>query len=104
MYPRAFGEWEHRFNKTLIKKGAGIGANSTIVCGVILGEYCMIAAGSVVTTNIMKHSLVKGNPARHIRFMKDVKGSPFHGSYRDYDVNHRPDQKDDFGHITGDLL
>jgi len=104
MYPRAFGKWSHRFAKTVIKKGAGIGANSTIVCGVILGEYCMVAAGSVVTSNLMKHSLAKGNPARHVRFMKDIDGSPFAGAYRDYDVDYRPDQKDDLGKITGDLL
>jgi UDP-2-acetamido-3-amino-2,3-dideoxy-glucuronate N-acetyltransferase len=72
LYPRAFGEWDHRFKKTLIKKGVGIGANSTIVCGVTLHEYAMVAAGSVVTKDVMKKSLVKGNPARHDRFMNDV--------------------------------
>jgi len=85
LYPRAFGEWGERFAKTLIKRGAGIGANSTIVCGITLGEFCMVAAGSVVVNDTMNQSLVKGNPARHTRFMSDIKNSPFHGSFRNDD-------------------
>jgi acetyltransferase-like isoleucine patch superfamily enzyme len=60
--PRAFGEW--KIIKTLVKKGASIGANSTIICGVTLGEYCMVGAGSVVTENVPAHALVYGNPAK----------------------------------------
>jgi UDP-2-acetamido-3-amino-2,3-dideoxy-glucuronate N-acetyltransferase len=82
LYPRAFGEWTERFAKTLIKRGAGVGANSTIVCGTTLGEFCMVGAGSVVVDDVMNQSLVKGNPARHTRFMSDIKNSPFHGSFR----------------------
>jgi UDP-2-acetamido-3-amino-2,3-dideoxy-glucuronate N-acetyltransferase len=51
--------------KTILKKGASIGANATIICGITLGEYCMIGAGSVVTKNVAPFSLVVGNPARH---------------------------------------
>lgn len=62
--PRAFNaEWQ--VTPTLIKTGASIGANATIVCGVTLGEYCMVAAGSVVTKDVEPYSLVVGNPARH---------------------------------------
>ena len=50
--------------ETLIQKGASIGANSTILPGVIIGEYAMIGAGSVVTKNIPSFSLAYGNPAR----------------------------------------
>jgi len=50
--------------KTLVKKGASIGANATIVCGVTIGEYAMIGAGSVVTRDVPPHTLVYGNPAR----------------------------------------
>ena len=82
LYPRAYGEWSKRFKKTLIKKGVGIGANSTIVCGVILNEFCMVAAGSVVTKDVMEKSLVKGNPAHHSRFMADSEQSVFSGAYR----------------------
>lgn len=62
--PRAFNNsW--KITKTLIKKGASIGANATIVCGITVGEYAMIAAGSVVTKNVEPYSLVMGNPAKH---------------------------------------
>ena len=65
MFPRAFiGDFE--LSKTLVKKGASIGANSTIVCGVTINEYAMIGAGSVVTKDVKSHGLVVGNPARLI--------------------------------------
>jgi predicted dehydrogenase/serine acetyltransferase len=51
---------------TLVKKGATIGANATIICGVNLGRYCFIGAGTVVNKNIADHALVVGNPARQI--------------------------------------
>ena len=49
--------------KTLVKKGASIGANSTIICGITIGENSMIGAGSVVTKDVTKNALVYGNPA-----------------------------------------
>lgn len=71
LYPRARGNWEDRFRTTLFKKGSSAGANCTIVCGVVIGELAMIAAGSVVCQDVMDYSLVKGNPARHIKFIKN---------------------------------
>ena len=63
LYPRAFSQdWE--VMPTLIKRGASVGANATVVCGVTLGEYSMIAAGAVVTKNVPPYALVMGNPAR----------------------------------------
>lgn len=63
--PRAFNKnW--KISKTKICKGSSIGANSTIVCGITVGEYSMIAAGSVVTKNVKKFTLVAGNPAIEI--------------------------------------
>lgn len=63
--PRAFvTDWE--ITPTLVKKGASIGANSTIVCGVTVGEYAMVAAGSVVTRDVPPYTLVMGNPARAV--------------------------------------
>lgn len=63
LYPRAFSiDWE--VVKTLVQKGASIGANATIVCGKSIGEYAMVAAGSVVTKDVPAHALVMGNPAR----------------------------------------
>jgi UDP-2-acetamido-3-amino-2,3-dideoxy-glucuronate N-acetyltransferase len=50
--------------KTLVKKGAGLGANSTIRCGVTIGEWAMVGSGSVVTRDVPDHGLVFGNPAR----------------------------------------
>ncbi|MAI29118.1 MAG: N-acetyltransferase [Rickettsiales bacterium] len=55
----------NEYEKTLVKKNATIGANSTIVCGVNIGVYSLIGAGSVVTKNINDYSLVVGNPAKH---------------------------------------
>ena len=54
---------------TLIKKGAALGANSTIVCGVTIGEWAMIGSGSVVTRDVPAHGLVVGNPARLIGYV-----------------------------------
>jgi UDP-2-acetamido-3-amino-2,3-dideoxy-glucuronate N-acetyltransferase len=62
--PRAFVERKHEYKTTIIKKGASIGANATIVCGVTIGEYALIGAGSVVTKDIPAYSLAYGNPAR----------------------------------------
>jgi len=62
--PRAFVERKNEYKKTYIKKGVSIGANATIVCGVTIGEYAFIGAGSVVTKDIPAYSLAYGNPAR----------------------------------------
>ena len=62
--PRAFVERKHEYKKPTVKKGASIGANATIVCGVTVGEYALIGAGSVVTKDIPDYSLAYGNPAR----------------------------------------
>lgn len=63
--PRAF-DLNWKVTPTLVKSGASIGANATIVCGVTIGEYAMVAAGSVVTKDIAPYTLVMGNPARKI--------------------------------------
>jgi len=66
--PRAFNmDWE--IIPTTIKKGASIGANATIICGITIGKYAMIAAGSVVTKNVEPYSLVMGNPAKHVSYI-----------------------------------
>lgn len=62
--PRAFMNRKEEYRVTRVKKGASIGANATIVCGVTLGEYCFIGAGSVVTKDVPSHALVYGTPAR----------------------------------------
>lgn len=62
-YPRAYIWDEKTIPKTIIKKGASIGANSTILCGITIGESAMVGAGSVVTKDIPPFTLVYGNPA-----------------------------------------
>lgn len=65
MYPRAFNSnWE--ITKTIVKKGASIGANATIRCGITIGEYATIGSGSVVTKDVSSQALMVGNPARQI--------------------------------------
>jgi len=62
--PRAFVQRKSEYKKTIVKKGVSIGANATIVCGVTVGEYALIGAGSVVTKDVPAYALVYGNPAR----------------------------------------
>ena len=59
------------YAKTLVKRGASIGANSTIVCGHDIGEFAFIGAGAVVTKTVPAYALVVGNPARHIGWMSE---------------------------------
>lgn len=61
--PRAFND-DWKISKTIVKKGVSLGANSTIVCGVTIGEYAMIGAGAVVTKDVPPYTLVVGNPAK----------------------------------------
>ncbi len=61
--PRAFIERKDEYKKTLIKEGTTIGANATIICGVTLGEYSFVGAGSVITKDVDSYRLVYGNPA-----------------------------------------
>lgn len=67
--PRSAVTRKDEYKKTVVKKGASIGANATIICGVEIGEYAFIAAGAVVTKNVQANSLVAGVPAVHIGWM-----------------------------------
>ncbi|MFT3825804.1 MAG: acyltransferase [Chitinophagaceae bacterium] len=64
--PRSFIDRKHEIKATNVKRGATIGANATIVCGVTIGEYAMIGAGTVVLDDVEPYMLVVGNPARVI--------------------------------------
>lgn len=64
--PRAFVERKDEYLTTLVKKGASLGANCTIVCGVTIGEYAFVGAGAVVTKDVRPFSLMVGVPARQI--------------------------------------
>jgi UDP-2-acetamido-3-amino-2,3-dideoxy-glucuronate N-acetyltransferase len=67
--PRSQVNRHNLYEKTLIRRGATIGANATIVCGVALGRYCFIAAGAVVTNDVPDYALMKGVPARQTGWM-----------------------------------
>ncbi|WP_340111720.1 acyltransferase [Maribellus mangrovi] len=62
--PRSAIERKSDFKHTLVKRGATIGANATIICGLTLGEYCMVGAGAVVAKNVKPFALVTGVPAQ----------------------------------------
>lgn len=64
--PRAFIVRREEFKKTLLKRGCSIGANATIVCGVIIGQYALIGSGAVVNKNVKSYALIVGVPARQI--------------------------------------
>ena len=67
--PRSNVERKDEFRKTLVRKGASIGANATIICGVTIGQYAFIGAGAVVTKNVNDFEVVVGNPAVTIGWM-----------------------------------
>ena len=62
--PRSNIERKDEFKNTLVKRGASIGANATIICGNIVGAFCMIGAGAVITKNVADYALMVGNPAK----------------------------------------
>jgi len=68
-FPRAFND-DFEVGKTLIKRGASIGANATIRCDIIIGEYAMVGSGSVVTHDVPAYALVVGNPARQVGWVQ----------------------------------
>lgn len=67
--PRAGVSRRDRYERTVVRTGATVGANATIVCGHTVGEYAFIGAGAVVTRDVPDHALVVGNPARQIGWM-----------------------------------
>ncbi len=67
-FPRS-KQYPDAFQETILKKGCSIGANATILGGTTIGEYALIGAGSVVTKNVLPHSLVVGNPAKQIAWV-----------------------------------
>ncbi len=67
--PRSAVSRKDEYRRTLVKKGATLGANSTIVCGITIGEYAFIGAGAVVNKNVKPYALMTGVPARQIGWM-----------------------------------
>ena len=71
MNPRSAINRRDQYLKTLVKKGASIGANATIVCGNDIGEYAFIGAGAVVTKEVKPYALVVGNPSKQIGWVSE---------------------------------
>lgn len=67
--PRSQVVRRHQYEKTLVRRGATIGANATIVCGTVVGQYAFIAAGAVVTKNVPDYAMLMGVPARQVGWM-----------------------------------
>ncbi|HEY4319060.1 MAG TPA: acyltransferase [Herbaspirillum sp.] len=67
-YPRS-KVYPDQFARTLIKRGASIGANATILPGVVLGQHCLVGAGAVVTRDVPDYAVVAGNPAKIVRYI-----------------------------------
>jgi UDP-2-acetamido-3-amino-2,3-dideoxy-glucuronate N-acetyltransferase len=70
--PRSAVSRKNEFKTTLIKKGATLGANATILCGIEIGAYAFVGAGAVVTKNVISYSLVTGNPAVQTGWMSEA--------------------------------
>jgi UDP-2-acetamido-3-amino-2,3-dideoxy-glucuronate N-acetyltransferase len=67
--PRSAVNRKSEYLQTVVRKGASIGANATIVCGNDLGEYCFIGAGTVITKEVLPYALMVGNPGKHVGWM-----------------------------------
>ena len=67
--PRSHVSRKHEYRRTLVRRGATLGANCTIICGNTIGQYAFIGAGAVITRNVPDHALMVGNPARQIGWM-----------------------------------
>ncbi|HUQ65160.1 MAG TPA: acyltransferase [Flavitalea sp.] len=69
--PRSFVVRKDEFKSTIVRKGASIGANATIVCGIEIGAYSLIGAGAVIIKSVLPYALVVGNPARQIGWISE---------------------------------
>jgi len=79
--PRSAIVRKEQYVRTLVKKGASIGANATIVCGIEIGEYALIGAGAVVTKDVKAYELVVGNPSKPLGWVSEF------GHRLEFDVN-----------------
>jgi UDP-2-acetamido-3-amino-2,3-dideoxy-glucuronate N-acetyltransferase len=98
--PRSAVIRKDRYAATLVKRGASIGANATILCGVTIGEFAFVGAGAVVTRDVKAYALVVGNPARTIGWMSEF-GRRLHFDERGFAVC--PENGDSYQLIDGDV-
>lgn len=98
--PRSAVVRKDQYLKTFIRKGASLGANSTILCGIEIGSYALIGAGSVVTKNVKPYSLMVGNPAKQTGWVSE------YGHKLNFDVNNFalcPEEKSGFKLANGSV-
>jgi UDP-2-acetamido-3-amino-2,3-dideoxy-glucuronate N-acetyltransferase len=91
--PRSAVVRKDQYVKTLVRKGATIGANATIVCGIEIGQFAFIGAGAVVIRDVPAYALVVGNPAKHIGWMSEF------GHKLEFDMNNEaicPESKEKY--------
>lgn len=69
--PRSLIERKNEYRSTLVKRGATLGANCTVVCGVQIGKFAFVGAGAVITNDVPDYALVVGVPARHVGWMSE---------------------------------
>ena len=69
--PRSAVIRRDQYEQTLVRRGASIGANATLICGHTIGEYALVGAGAVVTKDVLPYALVAGNPARQIGWVSE---------------------------------
>jgi UDP-2-acetamido-3-amino-2,3-dideoxy-glucuronate N-acetyltransferase len=91
--PRSAVNRREQYKQTLVEKGATIGANATIVCGITIGRFAFIGAGAVVTRDVASYSLVVGNPARHAGWMSEY-GHRLH--FNNEGIAECPESKDKY--------
>lgn len=99
--PRSAVVRKDQYVKTLVRRGASIGANATIVCGIEIGEFAFIGAGAVVIRDVPAYALVVGNPAKHIGWMSEF------GHRLIFDLNNLavcPESKDQYKLEKGNVL
>jgi len=99
--PRSAVVRRGQYDQTLVKKGATIGANATIICGVTLGNYCFIGAGAVVTKNIPAYALVVGNPAKQTGWMSEY-GHKLH--FNPIGIAICPESKEKYQLVKGSVI
>ncbi|NOT49640.1 MAG: N-acetyltransferase [Chitinophagaceae bacterium] len=91
--PRSAVSRKNEYKTSLVKKGATIGANATIICGNEIGEYALVGAGAVVTKPVLPYALVMGNPAKQTGWVSE------HGHNLDFDKNGKavcPESKEEY--------
>jgi UDP-2-acetamido-3-amino-2,3-dideoxy-glucuronate N-acetyltransferase len=96
--PRSAVVRKHEFKTTLVRKGASIGANATIICGIELGEYSFVGAGAVVTKSVPAYGMVVGNPARFVGWMSK-RGHKLH--FNAAGVAHCPESGERYTLVNG---